>query len=587
MRLPICLVLIALSTHACQESDRRDEKDHEPGDTYAGTISDDLSEESADEDAGHLAGDSSDNPAHDVTDNSAGDSTGDSVGNSAGDSAGTSVSNSAGDSAGTSANETAGSSSITQMNPFSSERRYTQNLSFTYDRAVTSGNPLKGFLTSYLWGHPNNDLPHSLEFAYVPLADIVPMPGTYDFEASIETHLQNASGRGHHLILRVYLDYPSRESGLPLHLRNSVSCSPYQDYGGGCSPNYQDPNLQATILDFIQALGTRYDGDQRIAFIQIGLLGFWGEWHTYPHNTWFADDRFQQSVITAFDQAFEVTPIQLRIPAQDSPQRIIGFHDDSFTRSTIGDIGWYFWPKLLVAQADRRWEVAPMGGEVYPEYQGSLLTDAYPLDIDHQDPLTAIQVTHMSYLLNYQAFNMNGVGYLGEQRLRAEQMSNAMGYEFTVESTTVEAANLEMDHVDLTVSVAIKNSGVAPFYYPLTLTLTSHETETVWTNDLELNSMLPNDEAHLVIFELPAIETITLTQGFSLQLDSPHLLEGQVIHWANQEQSEGILLITSDFYCTLDTSTLLLGASAELSQGRCFCDVDGILYTLDGRVCSP
>ena len=59
------------------------------------------------------------------------------------------------------------------------------------------------------------------------------------------------------------------------------------------------------------------------------MLGFWGEWHTYPHTDWFADDTFQQDVITAFDQAFDVTPIQLRLPYQDSPQRSIGFHDDS------------------------------------------------------------------------------------------------------------------------------------------------------------------------------------------------------------------------------------------------------------------
>ena len=28
----------------------------------------------------------------------------------------------------------------------------------------------------------------------------------------------------------------------------------------------------------------RYDGDPRIGFVQLGLLGFWGEWHTYPYD---------------------------------------------------------------------------------------------------------------------------------------------------------------------------------------------------------------------------------------------------------------------------------------------------------------
>ena len=45
---------------------------------------------------------------------------------------------------------------------------------------------------------------------------------------------------------------------------------------------------------------------------------WFGENGTYPHIEWFADAIFQQDV-TAFDEAFSITPIQLRIPAQDSP----------------------------------------------------------------------------------------------------------------------------------------------------------------------------------------------------------------------------------------------------------------------------
>jgi hypothetical protein len=29
------------------------------------------------------------------------------------------------------------------------------------------------------------------------------------------------------------------------------------------------------LVDFVKALGEKYDGDNRIAFLHLGLLGFW------------------------------------------------------------------------------------------------------------------------------------------------------------------------------------------------------------------------------------------------------------------------------------------------------------------------
>ena len=145
--------------------------------------------------------------------------------------------------------------------------------------------------------------------------------------------------------------------------------------------------------------------------MQIGLLGFWGEWHTYPHTDWFADDAFQQDVITAFDQAFDVTPIQLRLPYQDSPQRSIGFHDDSFAYSTVGDVPWFFWSKMTDAQATTRWESEPMGGEIYPPLQQVLFTEEYVEGTYQQNFSEAVQTTHMTYLLNYQSF-LYGWGWI-------------------------------------------------------------------------------------------------------------------------------------------------------------------------------
>ena len=111
----------------------------------------------------------------------------------------------------------------------------------------------------------------------------------------------------------MFIDYPNLSSGLPGYLSGIVNVILTRITAGAAHPT-TPCQLQAAILDFIAAFGAAYDGDPRIAFVQWGLLGFWGEWHTYPHTDWFADDAFQQAVIAAFDDAFETTLFRYAIP---------------------------------------------------------------------------------------------------------------------------------------------------------------------------------------------------------------------------------------------------------------------------------
>lgn len=46
------------------------------------------------------------------------------------------------------------------------------------------------------------------------------------------------------------------------------------------SPDYSHPKMLEAIDFFLADFAARYDGDPRIAFLQQGLLGYWGEWHS-------------------------------------------------------------------------------------------------------------------------------------------------------------------------------------------------------------------------------------------------------------------------------------------------------------------
>lgn len=47
-------------------------------------------------------------------------------------------------------------------------------------------------------------------------------------------------------------------------------------------PDWNDPVLLNRMEKLVQALAKRYDNDPRVGWIENGLYGNWGEWHTYP-----------------------------------------------------------------------------------------------------------------------------------------------------------------------------------------------------------------------------------------------------------------------------------------------------------------
>jgi hypothetical protein len=135
---------------------------------------------------------------------------------------------------------------------------------------ATIGNPFKGLLSSPDWTGTSTpkDLPTSLEFYYIGLDNI--MIGNDQFNWGVlDKTLNNAANRHKHVIWRVYCHYPGRALAVPQYLMDqNVQMV-------GDSPKYDNPCLLEAFEQFIAALGSRYDGHKSLAFIQLGLLGYW------------------------------------------------------------------------------------------------------------------------------------------------------------------------------------------------------------------------------------------------------------------------------------------------------------------------
>ncbi|WP_379131680.1 S-layer homology domain-containing protein [Paenibacillus sp. sgz500958] len=399
-------------------------------------------------------------------------------------------------------------------------------------------NPLKGFLPFYDaseeayfkagddWRDRPTQLPYSLEFFYLPLNKL--MNNMDDFNWSeLDKRLAAVAARGNQAVFRVYLDYPNKPSGIPQFLLDEgLTTYNYTEYDNGkdatsVAPDYNDERLLDALDNFISALGTRYDGDPRVGSIMIGLIGFWGEWHTYPYDgnlkspNLMPTDANLKRVLTSMDNAFNQTQLVLRYPMDNSTLKTknfdVGYHDDSFAFQTLppslGGQGWHFWGRVNDAGVTEFWKNNSMGGEMRPEIQVKMWNNDPPKYNEPSAPIegaqgedyyTSLELTHASWLIAQGIFQ---TPLDAAPLARATEGSRRMGYEYYVPTAYLDAAD-----GNLKVGVELENKGVAPFYDSWKVELAAksgNDMIKIWNPEWDLKDILPNTNGfdHNKLFE--------------------------------------------------------------------------------------
>jgi len=316
-------------------------------------------------------------------------------------------------------------------------------------------NPLKGWCPYTDAGQIHQ--PYSMVFLYVPWKQLEPHKGDYQFEAWERTWDVDEA-RGKHIVFRVYVDYPSLDPGLPDWLRQEgVRETAYREHGGGMSPDYNDPRMVSAMERLIEALGRRYNNHPRIAFLQLGLLGFWGEWHTWPREEMYASPQTEQRVIDSYRRAFPDKSLMVRY-ARDYAGQLpwIGFHDDMFPQDTDNGEDWSFLSGLRNSGRMNNWNEAVVGGEMVPNKAGQWLGRKF------ETTQAMLDRAHFTWVGPYcPALERTKDD---DFRRRSEELVRRMGYEFQwIELRHPEVARANTKFV---ISLKGRNSGVAPFYYP-------------------------------------------------------------------------------------------------------------------------
>jgi hypothetical protein len=418
-------------------------------------------------------------------------------------------------------------------------------------------NPLKGFVS---YPREQAGFPRSLEWAYTKLSDVMTGPTNFDW-APFERKLEQAAARGCQFIARFYLEWPGRSTGVPRFLleagvplrtwtnTNTQPWPPAVDH----TPDYEDPRLRTALTNFIHAFGARYDGDPRLGFVEVGLLGTWGEWHNHPNHQWFASKTVQREVLNAYEAAFRRTKLLLRYPAgpdhpryTDNSTRPLGYHDDSFAWATVhtgrSQDDWFFETLLRRASATNKWRAYPIGGEVRPEVWDCLFDDPSCAP-KGQEFDRCVEVTHVSWLCNEGVFRPRLQGAARERALRA---ARRMGYELHI-----LRAGMGRQDGGWSITLSVTNTGIAPFYYDWPVELgalnAAGELVATWKTDWKLTGILPSEPARVWRHRLTAGAWAETGTRLLVRVPNP-MPGGRPLRFANQEQDRDL-----DGWLTLGT----------------------------------
>ena len=276
-------------------------------------------------------------------------------------------------------------------------------------------------------------------------------------------------------------------------------------------PDFYDPVFLEKLKNFLNAMGRRYDGDPRLAFVDIRSYGNWGEGHMWPFGgKGLTADEFKHHVQLHLD-AFKKTRLCISAEAKEHAavydwavqqgvaarrDGICGNSDGRETAQAFGHapgvfefFGSYTWMK------EQGW----WDGRKDKNGHGYKLADC----VENGKP-SYIGLSHGG---------KESLQFLAAERPLIERLANRMGYHFVLK----EAAFPAQFATDAPAAVKLtwSNEGIAPVYVPCTVALAlldarDQPVEVCWPDACRPVAWLPGtpvvEDAKAIFSKAPAGE---------------------------------------------------------------------------------
>jgi hypothetical protein len=244
--------------------------------------------------------------------------------------------------------------------------------------------------------------------------------------------------------------------------------------------------LQSRLVAFVAKIGQAWDHDPRVAAVEMGLWGYWGEHNIYPQTCDGAVDGnrippdMQGALAPAFIAAFPDKKVMIRYPDTFTGYTNFGFFWDSFALPDDNNAGG---GQGIVAR--NLWPTQMESGEVAYDWGDQSNLGGSPdgtlsSDSDTQYVIGFIQSVHTSslgWIAEYTPDN-------GVISANAALMQKAFGYRYVITQATFDTAIAQGG--ELNVDFTVQNVANAPFYYawPVGVFLLNSSQSMVWSGTL-------------------------------------------------------------------------------------------------------
>lgn len=358
-------------------------------------------------------------------------------------------------------------------------------------------NPLKGWISGW-W----NDYAYaSVGFQYLKWKDFEPVNNQFNFSA-VEEVLSRPGTIGRHFILRLYCDWAGTEytsNAGPAWLFEEVGVKRLESNGRFIT-DYNDEKFQTEAEEAIKALADHFDDSPRAYAFQIGILGFWGEWHTSGFDGYKISTVAKERILKAYTENFINIRCMGRYPWVEplASSGIIGFHNDYFGPHPHSDD---FDSRIF---SDKKWLEGPIGGEVPPNFSEADMNLLYATS----DGIDMIKKGHYSTMqtgsppCTTPSKDIYCSGFMKMHRL--------MGYNYQIEKC-IFPETLPLND-SLYVDLYGFNIGVAPMYYDwdVQFALIDNVNVPVMVFDVsyDLTAVLPGDSISITLKE--SVNTINM-----------------------------------------------------------------------------
>lgn len=310
----------------------------------------------------------------------------------------------------------------------------------------------------------------------------------------IDRALKMARERGQRLMLRIVPYGSNPGEDIPQWLRDEIGPSvdlPHRYW----RVNHDEPAYIRALTEMVAAVGARYDGHLDLEFVDIGIVGFWGE----GAGSELLSEDARRKLVDAYLSAFKKTQLVMLLTDQHTNSYGVSRRNVGWRVDCLGDLGFWadeqggwnhmhdYYPQAIYGYGVREsWKTAPVALEICGRFSTWSEREGYDAaDVDY--------IIDQSLKWHVSSINGKSTAWPKHWQPQLERWLKSLGYRFVLRKFTFP--DQAAPHGKLEFTSWWENKGVAPIYrnYPLALRLVGKTRTEVFITGADITAWLPGD----------------------------------------------------------------------------------------------